>query len=678
MSVIVVITWLAAIGTAEWFDAVAESEPPAWDAFTYAQKASNFWDAISHGKVMGLFDLQPTIRPPGTVLMSYPFGFSNFYGAYYFRSVFIPLVLVIVAVYIVGYFRDTPARTKWLLAALAITVGGMPFMFQFQGNGDIPSAVTWGLVDGFLAGVGAVAIGSARRSVTSVSPWWALGSSLAAAFCLLIKPAGLLVMAIVAASWVILISFRVRWRFSRLWRDLELRRLCLVWLIGTAVIYGLTIASAFFSQYMGDANVTFGVTALAVLQQDFSVPVNVDNLERFFHVSLGYPIIVLAGVGLASSACTRGERGAAAVAALCGATGMWFWIVETGISQVRYFVPFGVMTFIVLVPSLLSLMQRLPAWLGFISAAASMLATAAITLLLIVPRPAESWQRSLGVNLSSGVFRAEDEQALQLLTTLQNEGTKAASIYFADLSSPARSFGAIVNYATFVNSALPRLSIKWPVTWQSPTTFRLSDVTTADYLAFIPTHDAAQEKLSLESRTVPDLAAEDLLMKAWFSSLTPNDGVEVISETRLRLLRITDRNRVEQAIKKLRGAHDWRAVFLAANPEQVSAPTGKHADYGGAVDTVACGAIGGWVWDSADANESIYVVIRVDGQPIGTVPATNSRPDLRMGTGNYGFVVSVPSAFKDGKEHSVSAQVSGAGDDIKVWEKIKPSFRCES
>ena len=93
---------------------------------------------------------------------------------------------------------------------------------------------------------------------------------------------------------------------------------------------------------------------------------------------------------------------------------------------------------------------------------------------------------------------------------------------------------------------------------------------------------------------------------------------------------------------------------------------------------VTCEAISGWVWDSADPNENIYVIIRVDGQSIGTVKAINSRPDLKMGTGKYGFGVSVPAILRDGKEHRVSAQVSGAGYDIKVWERTKPLFRCGS
>jgi hypothetical protein len=567
LSIILVIGWLAVIGTAEWFYAVAEPEPPEWDVLSYAGKAYYFWDAIEKGEFLGLFDLPPVARPPGTVLMSYPFGFSTFYGAFYFRSVFIPLFLMVGAIYIVAYFRETSATAKWLVATAAITIGGMPVLFQFQGNEDIPAAVTWGLVDSFLAGVAAVAIASARRSVGILSPWWAIAASAAAAFCLFIKPAGLLVMALVVASWVLLIFFRVGWKPARLWQEIELRRLCIDWLIGTIVIYGAALTAAFSSQYLGPASLALGAASLAVLQRDFAMLTDIDTLRRMLHTSLGYPIVTLIGLGLVGSVIIKEERGAAAAAALCLTTGIWFWVFETGISQVRYFLPFGIMTFTILIPSLLRMMQLLPTGLRVGSAVAMLTATVAITFLLLIPQPPASWQRLLGINLSSGIFRAENEQALGLLDKLQSEGTKSASIYFLELSSPARSFGSVFSYWTFVNAALPRVLVHWPVSWESATTFRLSDIAAADYTVFAPLLDDTRLKSILRSKTAADLDAERLLMNAWFSSLTPSDGVEVMSQTRLRLLRVADRDRFQQSLKKLREAYDWRAEFRAANPQ---------------------------------------------------------------------------------------------------------------
>jgi hypothetical protein len=565
LTILFVIGWLATIGVAEWFSAVAEVEPPAWDSLSYSIKAFYFWQEITHGRFHNLLTLEP-LRPPGTVLMSYPFGFSIYFQAFYFRSVFFPLVLLVGAVYIVGYSREMPDAAKWLLAVLAIAIGGMPILFQFQGNDQNAAAVTWGLVDNFLAGIAAVAVASCMRSARTHSTWWAVAAILAAAFAFMIKMAGLLVMALVGASWLLLITFEVRWNLFRLWREPVLRRYCVVWLITAGIIYGSTIIAAFSSPYMSAANLASGATTVAVLRGDFALPINFDTASRLLHLSFGYPLFVLIGLGLIASTIIRGERGAAAAAGLCLSTAIWFWFVTGTSSQVRYVLPFGVMAFIILVPSLLRTISYLPAWLGVGAAAAIMAPTAAISLLLLIPQPPTGWQRLLGINLSSGVFQAEDAQAVALLSNLQEEATQSASVYSLDVSSPARAFEAPLSYWTFVNSTLPRIIIQRPISWQSATTYRLNDIALTDYMVFSPIRNVAQIRQILDSRSVPDLKAENLLMDAWFSSLTPADGVDLLSETRVRLLRIADRGRFQQALQRLRAAYDWRAEFREANP----------------------------------------------------------------------------------------------------------------
>lgn len=93
-------------------------QAPIWDALGYAQKGKNFWDAIRHGKWFNPLNLEPSYRPPGTVLMSYPFGFSENPHGFYFRSLFIPVVLFVSALWIVA--RPTCSRLgdRWLLTAI--------------------------------------------------------------------------------------------------------------------------------------------------------------------------------------------------------------------------------------------------------------------------------------------------------------------------------------------------------------------------------------------------------------------------------------------------------------------------------------------------------------------------------------------------------------------------------
>ena len=70
--------------------------------------------------------------------MSYPFGFTTAFAGQYFRSIFWPIILLAAAVYIVGHSRETSQSSPWLIAAMALTLCGMPFLYQFQPNDIVP------------------------------------------------------------------------------------------------------------------------------------------------------------------------------------------------------------------------------------------------------------------------------------------------------------------------------------------------------------------------------------------------------------------------------------------------------------------------------------------------------------------------------------------------------------
>jgi hypothetical protein len=116
---------------------------------------------------------------------------------------------------------------------------------------------------------------------------------------------------------------------------------------------------------------------------------------------------------------------------------------------------------------------------------------------------------------------------------------------------------------------------------------------------------------------------------------------------------------------------------VSSEVKPVAVPTGA-PNYGGAVDTITCDAISGWVWNSSNFYDDIKVDIYADRKLIGTVPAVIPRLDLRPmgGTGNYAFQLPVPVSLKDGQSHTVSAKVSGSNVDVQVWDQIKPTFVC--
>ena len=284
-----------------------------------------------------------------------------------------------------------------------------------------------------------------------------------------------------------------------------------------------------------------GSRALAVLQSDFFISANADWVLRLLQWSFGYVVPLLVCAGLINAFATRGEIGAAIAAGLCLVIGVWFWIVVTGLSQVRYFLPFGVMAFIVVEPSLLLRTRSLPSMIRIGFAAVILTPTVGVTLLLLHPQPPLAWQRLLNVNLSSALFRAENQQAVDFLDTAHEEG--ARSVYMLELNSWSRNFVAVVEYRNFFNPSLTRTSIKLPVDWSRSTTFRLEEILSSDYVAFEPIRTDVERKAILGSRTVADFQAETRLLKAWLSTLSSAEGVALISESQLRLLRIVDRDR---------------------------------------------------------------------------------------------------------------------------------------
>ena len=199
--VIALAFWLTFVGVAMWHHAQRSSQPPIYDASTYFLKAFHFWGSLNSGKLVNPLNLEPTFRPPGTVLMSYPAGFDKDYRGFYFRSIFLPIALLAIAVFAVGYRRDLANKAKWHLVLLAAFLSSLPAFYYFEVSPDFPAPSHWGLVDNFLGGVAALAVAAMVRSVWRRSTAWLVVAALLASFCVLIKPAGAVVMAIIGLIW---------------------------------------------------------------------------------------------------------------------------------------------------------------------------------------------------------------------------------------------------------------------------------------------------------------------------------------------------------------------------------------------------------------------------------------------------------------------------------------------
>jgi hypothetical protein len=552
--------WVALIGVLVWGAAQTAVEPPVWDSLSYFVKGLNFWRAVDLGEPFNPFNLDPSMRPPATILMSHPFGFAGTYHGFYFRSVFIPVLLLAAAILTAAPERRLDSAT----AVLGVALTSMPMLYQFQANDLVPWDVNWGMVDNFMAGMAAVSAAAVLRSVRRQSTAWAAVAAFTAALCFLIKPSGLMVMGLTGMAWAALVLWQHRSNVANLWFNITTRTYVASALLCALAMYGVTILLAFTSDYFSAANVQFGSRVIAVLADEIKIGATFADTISLIRISLGFVLTGLIVAGLCAAALQR-DYMTAAISLITAAAGIWFWFFATEPWEPRYFVPFGIMAFIFVTPPLLAALNRMTLQVrravGVIVIAPGLLTA----VLLATPSPSLDLQRILGVNLITDLFKEEINQAHALLNQLQIDGAARATVYFFNISAPQRSFQAAVGYANLIDPNTPRISLASPIDWQRPNAFRLEDMVRANFLAFEPVTDEAVRNRILAQRNVPDFYAEERLMAAWATTLGESDGVQIVSETQVRVLKLTSTRAFETAFNTLIGQHDWPDSFIQGN-----------------------------------------------------------------------------------------------------------------
>jgi len=574
--------WVAAVLVGVALAVLRATEPPVWDSLSYVQKGFAFWQAVGEGKLFNPFNLHMTVRPPGTILMSYPLGWSDDFRWFYFRSIAIPLCLLTAAVFIAGWPERLTAKGRWALAAMAIALAGMPLLYQFQANDTLPLAANWGLVDGFMAGVAAIAAAAVWRSVHTRSIGWALAAACAGSLCFWIKPAGLAFMALTGLAWILLMAASIDRRWAVLHEDHGLRRFALLSLVSATLIFAVAAGLAFTSDYFSAENVAFGLRSLRVLESEHVSDITPSLLLRLILLSFGYALPVLMVAGFASALAQKQHRMAALAAASCLFIGMWFWLGETDASQIRYFVPFGAMAFVLLVPALALWAERQSTHVAMAAASLAAVPAVVVAVLVLIPSPPDSWQRAMGVNLHTNDYRAENEQAAALLDILRKEGKETAYIYVSGTSAVLRNVQAVWDYTKLTDASAPKVTALIPTDWQRLSTVRMEDILRCDFIA-TEISDTGGHTEVLARREVPDFPALIRLINAWMATLDEAEGVSVVSEGRVRIMRITDRARFEAAVTVLEQNYWLPDVYRDANlqrwwsPDELAARTGTPA-----------------------------------------------------------------------------------------------------
>lgn len=565
-----VVCWLVYLAITIGQHAFNSVQVPWGDPLSYMQKAASFWQAVDQGRLFNPFNLSPTVRPPGTVLMSYPLGFSPDFHWFYFRSIFVPILSVVAAVYVAA--GKTQARaTGWWVAAIAFLFSSLPMFYWFDWNDEHWVNNGWGMVDNFQAGIAALAAAALVRSLVTRSQPWLLVCSLLASLTLLIKPSGLMVMALIGVVWLIVVAFEWRSTSRSESPSSSLRAYALKGAAVFFVVYASVIALCVFSDYLSRRNFAYAMRAL-----DFYQDVAVAASLWLFHLTSGEAVVLwLAGVGvlLLKSLSAKRDGNSLLSARVSGLVvgslviwilGVWYWLVlQAGTTQIRYFYPFMLMGIICMIPAALYVRPKTNRLTRSLMMSICFLPALNIGALLAAgDSPSDDWETLSGVSVAVPAEREEVRQAYAFLNEVRKT-KKQVRVYYFNGVHPSM-FAFVGAYEKIVRPELAGFDPVDPMDWSRGFVVRVSELLDSDYI--LTRKYSSQDIARLTPRQLDSFVVESKAFDVWLSTLDERAGVEVASEGHvLRLMRIVDRPALDRAIKKFISEHSWRPEFLAAN-----------------------------------------------------------------------------------------------------------------
>ncbi|MEH2099534.1 MAG: hypothetical protein V7K76_07140 [Nostoc sp.] len=577
----ILIIALATLGILLFHRISLTEQTPIWDSFTYAQKAKNFWDTVQKFQFLepqtwvSPLNIEPTTRPPGTILMSYPFGFSDKPNKFFFRSIFLPIILFVAAIWIIAKPYCVTLKDQWLLVALCLAFATLPLFYHFEPsiNSRFASPTYWGLVDNFIASVASLATALVIRGVQEASIRLTFSGIITSTFCLFIKPSGGLVMVAILLVWSI--HGIVRYRLQH---NINIRKYLTFSIVIFILVYGIGLFFALTSNYFSIGNMVYGKTAVRILKQESVF--NKDSLQILIakiHMSLGWHwliFIFLTGLFSFLNVSNQANINSAKILSvdLISALGvfligLWFWIVATDYSQIRYFFPFALICIILLFPRIRHSCSKFADRYLKVITTILVFPMLLLSFLLLTHNPSIHFQHILGVNLTSGSFTNEIKQAKSVIEDA-NKRKRDLTIYSLGTGYITGVFGGVGLYEKLLHPNLNSFDFQYPLNWITESTFRFSEILSNDYLLIDkPIKNELKAINIFKNIEVSDFASETNLFHAWLSTMNYDDaGLAVESETSLRLLKIIDKVKLENALNQLRSRYKWRKVFLDANP----------------------------------------------------------------------------------------------------------------
>jgi hypothetical protein len=483
--------WLLVLAAAIWTHTHASQQGPLYDAFTYFEKAYRFWTAVETSRWFNPFDVDPTMRPPGTILMSFPLGFVPDPRGFYFRSVYLPSVLLFLSVIIATYRAGDDIAARWRTMLLAMLFATVTVVYHFEAGDGIGY---WGLVDGFLTGLAAVAAACVWRGTElGARRWsWALLAGVVAAIAISVKPAGTFVAAIIGIGWVVFsLGTLIHLRPSSQLSDVLPPLVVGAGLLGAIEI--LAMAAAVNSRYLSSENIAAGLMALEIAKKELHLPLSM--VWTLINAGVGGALVSWALLAVAvwtHSAVTEGgpalhSRCVAGMiaSALALTFGIWFWVIGVGqLVAIRYGVPFFMISMVWLAAAAQSSWVSAPMLLRVAALTISVVGPLNLVSILLVREPSIAWQKFSGVGITAS-FPKPVLGAFKKL--VDDDSVRPLNAYIFSFDTNDALLDSVVNMKRLLHPSSAVLPVRRPIDWSRPSTFRIAEIETATVLLINPT-----------------------------------------------------------------------------------------------------------------------------------------------------------------------------------------------
>jgi hypothetical protein len=546
--------------------------PPIYDPISYYCRAEFVWRALVKGDAHGILNGPMAGRPPGTALVLYPFGFKASVQSFLFRSVFAPILIWAIALSIPIGARVSCRWDAILGSALIVGLTTMPLFYHFEYNEEFMKAYNvtnqWGLVDSLEGAIAALAIsflcfGIANRSIK----WCGIGW-LICGFSFFIKPSGLLVM--ITLAGVATVELLIHCFGSHPGRRSIFKFAAPVYLIGFAV-FGVALWLAFGSDYMSRE-----VIAQAVKGQQFVLSLNQGSelfamLALFVVPVLGWwwfcPGVFFTGLVVVEAVQSIAKRQWSALGVRFAAAGMilvfavCWWIFLAG-QQHRYLFPFLLMVIAWFIPEIFQRVREFGpsakgAVIGYCLAPAVLLGG-----LLWSKQPPTIFQQLMGVNLSAGGYESEVNEGKWLFAESERLGRPINLYSLGNYAVGAVEMVDWVNSIDKKNSP-HKFFVRRPLNWVDTPGLRAEELVHSDFLLL----EDVRPEVSGESPAVSSWPEEVERFKrfAYSDHGVDNNGLEVVSDGPVKLLRVADARKFGEALYAWANSIHWTNDFRDRN-----------------------------------------------------------------------------------------------------------------